>query len=368
MTTFSSAGNNCIMVGCDLHYESMVLKIAIDRDKPQTLSYANTFAGRKRLIADLTKRSLRAGRAKVHLVYEACGLGFTLCDELREAGFQCDVIAPTKVERSPKHKRTKSDEKDAERLLAVLRGHLLAGNDLPKVWIPCRQTRDDREVLRARLDAGDKLTKVKTQIQTLLKRKGIEKPKTAGSPWTVKYRQWLQQLTQCKGQLQGMAIALGSLLRQTKTLEDEVDQLDVQIASMSEEPRYKQPVDAMVAEKGVGRLTAMVFLTELGDLKRFSNHKQVSSYLGLVPSSNESGEKQDRKGHITREGPSRVRKVLCQAAWNWVRLDQRAKQHYTAMRERGKDKKKALVAMMRILGVRLWHLGLKGIQSQNLAA
>jgi len=59
----------------------------------------------------------------------------------------------------------------------------------------------------------------------------------------------------------------------------------------------------------------MVFLTEMGDLRRFRNRKKVGAYLGLVPTSNESGENTDHKGHITHQGPARLRKVLCQAAW-----------------------------------------------------
>ena len=65
----------------------------------------------------------------------------------------------------------------------------------------------------------------------------------------------------------------------------------------------------------------MVFLTEMGDLSRFSNRKQIGAYLGLVPASNESGEGQERKGHITRQGSPRVRKMLCQATWSRVRTD-----------------------------------------------
>ena len=51
---------------------------------------------------------------------------------------------------------------------------------------------------------------------------------------------------------------------------------------------------------------AMVYLTEMGDLSRFANRQQVGAFLGLVPSSFETGKDDDRKGHITHQGPSRV--------------------------------------------------------------
>lgn len=368
MKNAKTATVDCIMVGCDLHDENMLLKIASGKEKPRTASYGNTFAGRRRMIADLSKQALKAGGAKVHFVYEASGLGFTLCDDLREAGFSCDVVAPTKMERSPKHRRTKTDEKDAEALLAVLRAHLLAGNELPKVWIPDKQTRDDREITRARLDVGDKLTTVKTQVQTLLKSHGIRKPKDVGKPWTVSHRGWLRELAQAKKEQRGVGVHMGSLLRQLEMLEDEMNLLGEEIARLAQEPRYKAACAAISAQRGVGQLTAMVFLTELGDLARFSNGKQIGCYMGLVPSSNESGEKKDRKGHITGEGPARIRKVLCQAAWSWVRLNEQPGGQYAAMVERGKSKKKALVAAMRKLGVHLWHVGLEALKAQAMAA
>ena len=100
----------------------------------------------------------------------------------------------------------------------------------------------------------------------------------------------------------------------------------------------------------------MVFLTELGDLNRFSNRRQLAAYLGLAPASFESGERNDRKGHITRQGPARVRKLLCQAAWARVRTDERTKATYERLVARNpKHKKIAVVACMRRLGIEMWH-------------
>jgi transposase len=59
----------------------------------------------------------------VVVAYEASSHGFILCDELRAAGFLCHVLAPTKIERSIKQKRNKNDDRDAERLLDIVRGH-----------------------------------------------------------------------------------------------------------------------------------------------------------------------------------------------------------------------------------------------------
>ena len=158
----------------------------------------------------------------------------------------------------------------------------------------------------------------------------------------------------------GARVSLGSLLRQMESLEEEVLLLDDQIEALSGSVCYAGPARELMREKGVGILTAMVFLTEMGDLSRFGNRKQVGSYLGLVPSSDETGEGTERKGHITHQGPWRVRKALCQATWTRVRTDPQEKAAYQRVAAKNpKHKKIAVVASMRRLGIRLWHIGLE---------
>ena len=127
----------------------------------------------------------------------------------------------------------------------------------------------------------------------LLKRNKAVKPKYVGNSWTLSHRRWLEGLELNAG----ACTALSSLLRQIERSEEEVLILDKEIKALSETDRYRPPAEALVVQiKGVGLLTAMVYLTEIGDMRRFSNRKQVGSYFGLVPSSNKSGEGSDRKG------------------------------------------------------------------------
>jgi transposase len=119
-------------------------------------------------------------------------------------------------------------------------------------------------------------------------------------------------------------------------------------------------VAAITDFPGVGLGVALTFLTEMGDLDRFPNRRALASYLGLVPSSDESGEAADRKGHITHHGPPRVRRALCQAVQHWIRWRPWAKARYKRLvaREGRRCRKIAKVALMRLLGIRLWHAAL----------
>ena len=352
---------NCIMVGCDLHDETMLLKIALGRQKAQKRSFTNSPSGCKAMMKMLKAACAEADGAQVVFAYEASCQGLGLYDQLSEAGFRCHVLAPTRIARSVKHRRQKTDEKDAERILEILRAHVLAGNELPDVWIPDKQTRDDREIVRCRLELADKQIVVKNQIRTLLKRNGMRQPTDVGKGWTNAYRAWLRGLVKCDTALGHWAgVAVGSLLRQLDCIEVEIGVLDEQVKVLSVGQRYRKPMRELTKLKGVGLLTAMVFLTEMGDLARFCNRRQVGAYLGLVPSSDETGEGQQRKGHITRQGSPRVRKVLCQATWARVRTDTNEQLVYGRICAKNpKHKKIAVVGVMRRLAVRMWHVGLE---------
>jgi len=109
----------------------------------------------------------------------------------------------------------------------------------------------------------------------------------------------------------------------------------------------------------------MVFLTELGDLARFANRRQLAAYLGLAPSSFESGQIDDRKGHITKQGPAWLRHVLCQAAWATLRSSPEWRAKYDRIKRGSKNRSRvAIVAIMRQLGVTMWQTA----RSPELAA
>jgi transposase len=350
------------MVGCDLHDKSMLLKIAVDRGDPWVRSCGTDRSARRSMIGYLQELARREGALRILFAYEACGFGFRLHDELRDEGIECYVLAPSKMERSPHHRKRKTDERDAQDILNRLRAFVLAGVDLPSVWVPDVQTRDDRELVRLRLAVAEDASAAQVRIRWLLKRNGIES--IPGGGWTEEYEQRLRGLAE-GGLPAGAGAALSSLMRQVDWLWTEIGRLDSQVLALSESPRYGARVRAMRTIKGVGVLTAMVYLTEMGDLDRFANRRQVGAFLGLVPSSYETGQDDDHKGHITRQGPSRVRKVLCQAVWSRLRHEPKERTAYERIVARNpKHKKIAVVARMRTLAVVLWH---KGLEAQRKA-
>jgi transposase len=335
-----------------------VTRIAHNRGKSERKTFSANQAGRRKFIEELRRRSEQAGGAKIVVAYEASGNGFILSDELKKAGMECHVVAPSKIERSSKQKRNKNDDRDAERLLEILRGHYLGGNKLPSVWVPDLQTRDDREIVAGRQDLSDKQSKIKTQVKTLLKRHGLERPEGIGTGWTKGYRRWLEGLTEDGRTGLGVRTRLKSLLRQLEFVEEEMGRAEEGMKELANRARWKPIVDALMEEKGVALKAALKYATDIGDFGRFRRGRQVGAYFGLTPSSAESGETDDRKGHITHQGPASSRKILCQAAWSRVRHDKQEREVYMRIVAKNPKKKKiALVASTRRLSVRLWHIG-----------
>jgi transposase len=353
--------DQCIMIGCDLHDANMLLKVAVGREAPETRAFRNDRRGREELRLFLRRRAAALGGARMVFAYEASGQGYQLYDELTAAGVESHVLAPSRLSSSPHARKRKTDERDAERILEAIRAHVLAGNLLPRIWVPDRQTRADRELVRARLDLGEQAARLKTQVSTLLKLHGVARPKEAGGSWTVGARRWLAEVAAGGGGAlaESPRRVLESLLRRLACWEEEIERLDHSLSVLAEAPRYQWPVRALVELCGVGVLTALVFLTELGDLRRFHNRREIGSYLGLVPSSHESGESRERKGHITRQGSPHLRKVLCQAVWARMCWDGPTQEVGERIAQGDRRRKKvAVVALMRRLAVVMWHLAL----------
>ncbi len=68
--------------------------------------------------------------------------------------------------------------------------------------------------------------------------------------------------------------------------------------------------------RGVALLTAITFVAEIGDIRRFESPRQVMAYLGLVPSERSTGDKV-RRGGITKAGNASARRVLIEGAWTY---------------------------------------------------
>jgi transposase len=106
----------------------------------------------------------------------------------------------------------------------------------------------------------------------------------------------------------------------------------------------------------VGVRTAEAVAAFIDDPDRFANAKAVGRYFGLVPSQDQSGDR-NRLGHITREGPAVVRQLVAEATWQAVRRSPTVRASFERVRRGDPQRKKiALVATAHSLVRVMWAL------------
>lgn len=111
-------------------------------------------------------------------------------------------------------------------------------------------------------------------------------------------------------------IAFQHYCQSLEQIEDRILQLDQEIPRLLPEWSLCNLVCQLQALKGVGQLTAITLVAELGDFSRFSNPKQLMAFLGLVLSEYSSGNSIRPRG-ITKVGNSELRRLLYEAAWSY---------------------------------------------------
>jgi transposase len=262
-------------------------------------------------VANDEDKLLRAARrwqklGPLRLCYEASGAGFVIKRWFDAAGVACEVIAPSHVPKAPGD-RVKTDRRDAKKL-----AQLYAADLLTSVRTPSEEEEHIRATVRFRDQITRDTTRTKNRILKQLGRLGIRY--RGGDNWTVKHRYWLQQLSLQEDE----AYILNGHLSTLSHLESQRQALDEKIAKIAEQPQYREGVRRLLCLRGIQLYSAMVLLTEIGDIRRFATAPELMSYLGLVPSEHSSGNDRNQ-GKITKTGNSRGRWILGQAAWNQAR-------------------------------------------------
>jgi transposase len=289
---------------------------------------------------------LREGIAQV--VYEAGPTGFTLARRLRSEGYDAQVIAPSKL-LAPVGPEAKSDRLDCRRL-----AQLSAKGLLHPVRVPTEQEEADRQVLRLRELLVRKAHAVQSQIKSFLLQHGLDEP--AGlCHWSKKSVAALRRLTL----LPELRFCLDLLLDELAHAQEQVKCVTARLKGLAEADRHHKAVSVMTSVPGVGVITAAAFRLELPEPRRFDHEGQVARMAGLAPQVRQSGETR-REGGLLKSGNARLRTVLVEAAWRWVRYDETAASRYRHLVGNTGSGKKAIVAMARRLGVLLWRLSVHG--------
>lgn len=296
-----------VYIGLDVHVKSWQVCLLT-----ATLEHATfTQPPEARLLAAYLHRHFPG--AAVHVAYEAGLCGFQPYRHLTALGIPCLVVHPPDVPTTDVQRRRKTDRRDARKLAQALRAHQLRPIAVPT---PAREA--DRSLTRLRSTLSKERTRTKNRIKSWCRIWGAPLPAGCqSSHWSQAGRAALRAL---EGPPPTARQTLHQLVDWLETLDTRRTVVTQQIKALAATPPYQIDVALLTTIPGLGVVSALTWLTELGPLDRFAGFDQLCSYVGLVPGEHSSGATRRVTG-LDRRGNARLRALLVQNSWTAVRKD-----------------------------------------------
>jgi transposase len=358
-------GDSITYVGLDVHKRTIAVSMFLPgREEPMEWQETHDATAARRL----ARKLLREAAGKVSCCYEAGPIGYVLQRRLRSEGVMCVVVAPSRIPVQP-GSRIKTDRRDARKLALLLRAGMLT-----EVHPPSEEQEALRDLCRCRVDVVEDLLRARHRMGKFLLRRHCLYTQS-GNHWGRRHLAWLQTL---RFEDPASQATFDSYLLAIDQLEERRQQLETQLAEFGQQEPYREPVAWLRCFRGIDTVTAVSLVAELYDFRRFRSARELTSYLGLVPGENSSGER-ERRGPITKTGNGHARRLLVEASWHnrhrpalglplrqrrkgqptWVlaiadRAQERLWRRWSRMTFKGKPTQKVVVAMARELTGYLW--------------
>lgn len=306
----------------------------------------------------LSKKRLKLDEeVRVVSCYEAGQDGFYPHRQMLMRGIDNRVVDSASIEVNRRARRAKSDGLDVRKLMEMLvrEGHGEVG-----VWrvvnVPTEEQEDRRRTHREleRLKKEDK--QHRTRIRSLLKLDGI-RPKVAPGG-----RGWTQYLEGLKSRVRPHAWT--EIERESRRLElvkEQIRKLEAlrreALETAPDDPLMRM-IPGLVLMRGIGEGSAWLLVMEFFGWRKFKNRRQVAACAGLDPTPYDSGESVREQG-ISKAGNKRVRRLMVEPAWSWLRYQPNSRLSQWFQRRFGKGGKRqrriGIVALARRLLVDLWR-------------
>lgn len=244
-------------------------------------------------------------------------------------GWSVDLAHPGYVARL-KQSPDKTDYGDA-RLLA----DLTRVGYLPKVWLAPPAIQDLRTLTRYRATLAQQKRSTKLRVRALLREQRLVAP---CNPWTKAWLAWLRDEAQLGEHGRWV---FEQHLRELERLTAEIKLIEQRLAEVTKEDRF---VRFLMEQRGIGLVTAVTMLAELGRVDRFRTAKQLSRFCGVSPRNASSGNRQVDAGLIKASNPE-LRRVLIEASQRLILFDEHWHDFHQRMRERGKPRSVVVAAV-----------------------
>jgi transposase len=338
-----SKGRPKITAGLDLGDKYSYLCL-IDTDSGEVME-----EGRLRTSPEALRRRF-ASEQPTRIAIEAGTHSPWVSRVLEECGHEVLVANSRKVRLIYSNKR-KTDEVDAENLARLARLD-------PKLLYPLKHRGENAQAHMALIRSRQALVACRTQlvnhVRGAVKSFGYGLPKCPARSFHKRAKEHIPE---------PLLPALEPVLEQIGSLTERIRDYERQLEKISKE-HYPHETDLVGQVEGVGTLTALTFVLTLEDPHRFAKSRSVGAYLGLVPGTDRSGDR-DPQRRISKEGDEMLRRLLVGSAHYILGpfgSDSDLRRHGQKIASRGakNSKKRAVVAVARKLSVLLHRLWVSG--------
>lgn len=325
-----------IYIGFDAHLKDWKVTIMTEDIVYKTF----TQPPRPEVLYNYLKNNFPGGN--YHSAYEAGFCGYWIHDKLVSFGINSIVVNPADIPTTDKERVQKEDKRDSRKI-----ARSLSSGNLTAIYVPSLKTQRDRTLLRTRAMLVKDLARYKNRIKSFLYFYGISIDQSFMNPqshWSNRFMIWLESID--LGEESGKE-ALNVLIAECKNLRISILNVTKQVRKLSRTETYQEQVILLKSIPGIGLLTAMTILTELETINRFRNIDKMCGYIGLVPSTKSSGEK-ERTGDITPRGHNVLRTALVESSWTAIRNDPSLMKSYLLYIKR-MDSNKAIIKIAKKL-------------------
>jgi transposase len=295
-----------IFVGIDVHKKNWSNTLYYD----QQYLRSYTQPGSVEVLVNFLKKEYP--NANYLCGYETGFSGFEIQRKLESQGIKCVVLNASDIPQTVKDKLQKTDRLDSRRI-----AHALATNSYNPVYIPDIESEADRSLVRYHFILVKDITRCKNHIKSLLFQFGVTLPEQYEKRWTKGLVKWLKECDDIKGNAR---VRLDLMIEQFEKVKTVYLDTNRRIAELQKSPKYKKSIEILTSVSGIGPLIAIVFMTEIIDINRFSNMRKLNSYVGFIPMEHSSGE-HEIKGGITVRTNKLLRTLLIEASWIAIRQD-----------------------------------------------
>jgi transposase len=145
----------------------------------------------------------------------------------------------------------------------------------------------------------------------------------------------------------GIRYALNLLVDMWQQLTAKIKEINAKMVEQAVEDSALETIYR--STPGIGPVGARVLANEIEDMSYFDNEREIFSYTGLTPSEHSSGG-HVRKGHISRQGKTVIRKILVLAAWKAIQQDPNLRETYDRISIKAGGKKAIVAIARRLIG------------------